>query len=342
MKRNLSDASGTHNDPVDDGDKKPAAKKIRDEVAAFSWIKEGKELLAVHPEGYPAKARAVSNPCQIDHETVVLIEWDAESRVESVVKCCCCSPLHNPTRVPNTAPPHKILSANQFKEPPEGTKELASSGEKENSNSDGPWAQSAHVTDSNEHAAAREKAITNLQLLSSQKYSLELINFAIEKVGYPYGLQDILREVQIEWDHAQLVGKFSKCEEELESFKVKKGMQIRQYWYDGKAYDGYVKTGKPETDFVEGKKEQVYEIEYDDGTKDLMTKQELRMHRHPKPEMPKILGRKFHFLELFSGAYQLHEDRCCNELSICPLTSASLLHMLRKRSGLQRICRSWL
>lgn len=133
-------------------------------------------------------------------------------------------------------------------------------------------------------------------------YAPELLEKAVDTVGFPYGSQDVMRKVHEMTAHAELLEAASAWDVGPGTFKVTKGMKIRRFWYDGLAYDGHVASTTTSEQFIDGKWQAVYTIEYENTDSDLFTEQEVRMRRYPKPEMPSVLGRKFAFLELFCGA----------------------------------------
>lgn len=154
------------------------------------------------------------------------------------------------------------------------------------------------------HDEARKRAIEHLHIMDSHKnyYAPELLEKAVDTVGFPYGSQDVMRKVHEMTAHAELLEAASAWDVGPGTFKVTKGMKIRRFWYDGLAYDGHVASTTTSEQFIDGKWQAVYTIEYENTDSDLFTEQEVRMRRYPKPEMSSVLGHKFAFLELFCGA----------------------------------------
>lgn len=239
-----------------------------------SWIKEGMELHAVSSSReLPRKGKVTHGPYEdFDKKWKVLLQFpednnDHERRIlmeEEVVECCYCS---------QTCPVTQPLGCESVL---------------------------GHL--SNEEA--RQRATKYLRMMTSGKeyYAPELLEKAIDSAGFPFGLQDVMRKVHEMADHAKLLDAASEWDKGPGTFKVKTGMNIRRCWYDGLAYNGHVASAKPSEQFIDEKWQAAYAIEYDNGESDLFTEQEVRMRRYPRPEMPSVLGRKFNFLELFSGA----------------------------------------
>jgi len=112
--------------------------------------------------------------------------------------------------------------------------------------------------------AARDKTVCLLDLMP-QSYPPRLVGLALESVGYPYGVQDVMHEISKCLAQAQLEECFNKREEEKEPFKVTKDMQILEA-YKGDLWEGRVIHEKPKLVYRNGKMVNVWEVEYEDDS----------------------------------------------------------------------------
>lgn len=239
-------------------------KKMRNDSPP-SWIKEGVELHAItSSRELPRKGKVAQGPFKgFDKKWKVLLQFPEESKDE-----------------------RKILEEEEVVEC--------------RCCSQACPAELGHLSD----VEARQRATKLMKVIISKQeyYTPELLERAIDSVKFPYGLNDVIRKVQEMVKHAQLLEADREWDKGPGMFKLTKGMTIRKCWYNGFAYDGQVVSTKPTQEFIDGRWQATYAIAYDnDEGSDLLTEQEIRMHRYPKPEMPSVLGRKFCFLELFSG-----------------------------------------
>ena len=333
----LSDTSAITDDP-----------ETNEEDAPPVWIQQGVKLRAcVTQKGFATECEATSNPIRQDDEWVVTVEWTDQKGWTSTVPCSNCSPMEEDESSeccemsigsrPRKARRVKFVGEAAMK--PEEAKSArpvtrSNNNERIRRSRAAPDAfqfsrHSLHAPsplDTNSRAtenddkkpaarrnhendkAARDSAIASLQVFPNN-HSLERIHRALDQVGYPYRISEVMLEIQTQLEHDEMVARFNTRNAERESFKITKDLQIRRYCNQGISYDGWVVDETPREEIIDGKWVQdAYHIIYDVGTTDILTEAEVRMYRFPKPEMQSFIGRKFQFLELFSGTYNSLDD----------------------------------
>ena len=82
--------------------------------------------------------------------------------------------------------------------------------------------QLGHLSD----VEARQRATKLMQVIISKAeyYTPELLEKAIDSVGFPYGLQDVMRKVQEMVKHAELLEADREWDKGPGTFKLTKGM----------------------------------------------------------------------------------------------------------------------
>jgi len=167
------------------------------------------------------------------------------------------------------------------------------------------------------------------------EYPIDDVHGALEEVGYPYGLQTVMKTLlkpltmHVETD-------FGKSEELMlvkhttptypteiyngrsESGDKLVGEKIRKT-FEGQVYEGEVM--KSDSDF--------YRVEYDDGDKEDMEGFEIIRYLWPRPKLPPCLGRSFGMLELFAGSCVMsgafyHQEWATASHDIDPNSNASI------------------
>lgn len=298
----------------DNGGKKQPARAPSKEDGPPVWIKKDVKLLAtMSRKSFPSKAICLSDPVKgEDNEWFIDVEWlESCSNWRDRVKCVHCLQISSDAHPKRSRKVRDLSEKSLAESPLPKKKQPRHSRSKPNDQPPTNYTNNAEEDDRKSAAretnqrviqAAREKTIRSVDMLH-KKYSNGMIHKALDKVGFPFGIQDTAGELRELARQKKLKEDAEKIHDGRQPFKVRKGTTIRKSWQDGIGYDGIVKDANPKKKLLDGEKEMVdvWRVEYDTGVFEDMTKAEIRQWRFPRPELPLCLGRKFNFLEVFSG-----------------------------------------
>lgn len=309
------------------------------------WIHEGAHILVADGKlSVPEKAKVLSEPHLVDNEWKVQVQWSHHPDWISIVDCLQCrdilasqrskrartqrsiycsdgadyskviaSALMEPSQTPTKTQGIIADSSNKVETNTKNKKQKSNhSVNKETpptpNNSDNNRKQAPPVTNitARGEQEARDRTVRLLNMMPNE-YPPGLMDMALESVGYPYGLQDVMHEIQKHELQAQLEECCSLRQEEVGPFKVKKDMDILEPC-KGDLWEGRVLHEKPKRVKRDGKMVEVWDVEYEDESIWQRDEEQLRKYRFPRPGIAPCAGRNLQFLEVFAGTLRQYAE----------------------------------
>jgi len=293
----------------------PPPKKPPPIPPELSWIQKGVPTLVSWGIGGLYNARALENPSFSEEmqKWVVKVKWDSWNTVDTV-ECSCCVQVVDldddegmqGRRLRNREPisPPKALDAS-----PATVVSMDS--------------DTSSVSDKKKSAALR-KAKLSAKLLDDAKKSLcQMPNVspdeaeeALRVVGYPYGLQGAMQEIQQMRSEAMRVSNPG-------TFQPKVGTKIRKP-FDGKDHYGEIKeeVEEPAWNAKKRKHVKVWTVLYEDGDMEDMEWGELLRYRIDRSNIPALCrGRQLQCLELFCGKGIVSQEFCERKWQVISIDS---------------------